>query len=124
MLPKLTFEYAGEGDGKKRPPMSDGLYNRLTGLAIAYKCDLLHIVHLGTVGDERHRRDNPKSYHLHKPPDAIDIAKLYGKMNGILIIHFDFRYDLASRKAVAKVWTGKAFHTQDLTKRHLHLQTK
>lgn len=128
MLPKLSFEYydpKGKIINKRKPLMSTALFNQLTGLAIAYRCEKLHIVHLGTVGDERHRKDNPKSYHLHTPPDAIDVVKLYGKDEaGRLTIHFDFRNDLIPRIAVAKVWTGKAYHSQDATKHHLHLQSK
>jgi len=73
-IPGISFEYVK--GGTERPMMSAGLLALLHAMGLLLGTHV-HIVHLGTVGDERHRRENPKSYHLHNPPDAIDIVKVY-----------------------------------------------
>lgn len=119
--PKITFEYY-DGSRKKRPPMSDLLWEMIQAAVRdtgAVKC---HIVDVGTVGDpETHR---PGTSHMQEPPMAIDLRKVFlhfptGKVLDLILID-----SKANRKLVATVWRslgGVVAHQNDLSKEHIHL---
>ena len=136
---KITYEYI---DGSKRKPaMSVKLDALLWRIFIeTYGNDaVVHIVHAGTVGDDRHRRDNPKSYHLHHPPDAIDIVKIFVKLTNPLWYTVSdwlttgiiFKTNNPNWKMDRKDWAsaftkrgGRCYHASDKTKQHLHVEVK
>jgi len=116
----LTFQYYAINAKIKDPPMSDKLRAMLEKAANGQDW---HIVHLGTVGDARHKLNNPRSKHNRIPPDAIDILKVYFTDDGEKCCA-DMR-NLASRLELAKriiAAGGKTAHATDKRKKHLHAE--
>lgn len=121
----IHFRYYSSSKNS-RPTMSKALYDLLVQAVESVKAEDCLIVHLGTVGDERHRRQNPKSYHNHRPPDAIDILSVHLVLQDGRQVVLDCSDDLDARKAIAKVWEalgGSCSHTNNKKYGHLHLQT-
>jgi hypothetical protein len=131
---KISYEYF-DGSTKKKPLMSKGLEDLLQrSLVEAYGDRDFYVVHAGTVGDERHRKDNPKSFHLHHPPDAIDIEKVYfpiiidGLPQSVCVnLKANALNWKSGRTALAeavKKEGGRTYHALDKTKNHLHIEVK
>jgi len=116
MLANVIWIYSGVARPHpgKQPLMSSNLINLLE----AYKdrWSFIHLHHLGTVGDDRHKRESSTSYHLHEPPDAIDITS---------IGEYDCT-NIEERLLVAKRFAklgGVCFHAGNSKRGHLHVQT-
>ena len=71
-LPDIIWVYNGRKG--RQPRMSDALVALLTAYKVLHP--FVHLNHLGTVGDWRHRLFSKGSYHNHRPPDAIDIQAI------------------------------------------------
>lgn len=108
------YDAAHSGKIGKRPRMSKQLANLLDAYMLVHP--FVHLHHLGTVGDERHKKESPTSYHLHEPPDAIDITS---------IGPYDLS-DLEQRMEVATQFAaigGVCYHAHNGKRGHLHVQT-
>lgn len=120
MTCEITFQYYLEGSTvRPRAYMSDLLYRLIVdavGKTGAVKC---HIVHVGTYGDARHRKR--KSYHNDKPPNAIDVAKVYLWFEDGGMVLLMPKTNLRPRKVIASQWGGTAHHLNDKKKHHVHL---
>ena len=120
----LTFQYYLEGSKiKDRAWMSDELYDLLIACAESTGATSCHIVHVGTYGDAAHAAR--RSHHNHKPPDAIDIAKVYLKWEDEQEFVLVPKTSLTHRGLIAdivKTFGGTCYHVTDKKKAHVHVQ--
>jgi hypothetical protein len=136
-MPKITYEYIlPDKNGNPmigKPLMSEALEVLFEQIFDSDKAEQVHIVHAGTVGDDRHRLENPNSYHLHHPPDAIDVVKIFVKhsMSPALDETWIFKksnpFWERARIEFSKIigrFGGRTYHATDKEKNHLHIQVK
>ena len=111
MEESIKYQYNGHGGNK--PLMSC----QLELLLYKYKSNwpFVHLNHIGTVGDANHVANSSDSFHLHQPPDAIDILDI-GDMD---MENPDQKLVVAERFASLG---GVCYHARQVHRTHLHVQ--